>query len=314
LLLLEDRTVPSTFTVMNIADSGPGSLRQAVLDANAQPGIDVINFVSGLQGTITLTSGPLDITDDLMVAGPGADGLTVNGNGTSRVFQIESGVTAVLDGLTVAGGQAVDGGGIYNAGILTVSHSTLSGNQALGSAGGEARGGGIFDAPGAVLTVSDSAFLNNQAAGGDGGLGQSGGSGRGGGIYNLDATLTVSHSTFTGNQALGGDGGIGADAGGGTGGALANFGVSGLAFVTVSQSTLSANQAIGGAGGSSGSNALGGAIHNVGWTMLVLSDSTLSSNAATGGAGRPSRQGGAAVGGGLSTLRTVDGPSLIIIS
>src|SRR5262249_46962547 len=75
LLALEDRALPSVFTVTNLADSGPGSLRQAVLDANAQPGLDVIDFASGLQGTIALTSGPLNITDGLMVTGPGADQL-----------------------------------------------------------------------------------------------------------------------------------------------------------------------------------------------------------------------------------------------
>ena len=37
---LEDRTVPSTFAVLNLADGGDGSLRQAVLDANALPGAD----------------------------------------------------------------------------------------------------------------------------------------------------------------------------------------------------------------------------------------------------------------------------------
>ena len=42
--VLEDRTVPSTFTVTNLADGGPGSLRQAVLDANGNPGADVIQF------------------------------------------------------------------------------------------------------------------------------------------------------------------------------------------------------------------------------------------------------------------------------
>src|SRR5438552_1751731 len=41
---LEDRTVPSTFTVGNLADSGPESLRQAVLDANGSPGADLIRF------------------------------------------------------------------------------------------------------------------------------------------------------------------------------------------------------------------------------------------------------------------------------
>jgi hypothetical protein len=55
---LEDRTVPSTFMVHNLADSGLGSLRQAVLDANANPGADLIRFASAARdGTITLTSG-----------------------------------------------------------------------------------------------------------------------------------------------------------------------------------------------------------------------------------------------------------------
>jgi hypothetical protein len=62
---LEDRTVPSTFTVLNLADSGEGSLRQAVLDANALSGADNIAFANGLSGTIALTSGQLAITDGL---------------------------------------------------------------------------------------------------------------------------------------------------------------------------------------------------------------------------------------------------------
>src|SRR6516162_1197992 len=62
LLVLEDRTLPSTFLVGNLADSGDGSLRQAVLDANAQPGPDLITFDPRLSGTIALTSGPLSLT------------------------------------------------------------------------------------------------------------------------------------------------------------------------------------------------------------------------------------------------------------
>ena len=48
---LEDRTVLSTFTVHNLADSGVDSLRQAVLDANINPGADLIRFAGGLHGT-----------------------------------------------------------------------------------------------------------------------------------------------------------------------------------------------------------------------------------------------------------------------
>ena len=54
---LEDRTLPSTYTVLNLHDGGAGSLRQAVLDADAHPGHNTIRFAHGLHGTIGLTSG-----------------------------------------------------------------------------------------------------------------------------------------------------------------------------------------------------------------------------------------------------------------
>src|SRR5262249_17766717 len=83
---LEDRTVPSTFTVGNLADSGPGSLRQAILDANDNLGADTIRFAPAARdGTLTLTSGQLSITDDLILDGPGVHRLTISGNDASRV-------------------------------------------------------------------------------------------------------------------------------------------------------------------------------------------------------------------------------------
>src|SRR5262245_5573245 len=77
---LEDRLVPSTFTVMNTNDSGTGSLRQAILDANAAAGPDVINFdptAFSTPQTIRLLSSLPDITDDLTINGPTAAGLTI---------------------------------------------------------------------------------------------------------------------------------------------------------------------------------------------------------------------------------------------
>src|SRR5262249_52379837 len=60
---LEARCLPSTFQVTNLADSGLHSLRQAILDANANPGADVIGFSGAARsGTIVLTSGQLSIT------------------------------------------------------------------------------------------------------------------------------------------------------------------------------------------------------------------------------------------------------------
>src|SRR5262249_18426300 len=73
--VLEDRCLPSTFTVLTLLDSGPDSLRAAVAAANANPGADSIDFAT--TGTITLTSGQLDITDSVTINGPGAGALTL---------------------------------------------------------------------------------------------------------------------------------------------------------------------------------------------------------------------------------------------
>jgi hypothetical protein len=71
--ILEDRCVPSTFTVLNLNDSGADSLRQAILNADAQSGADVINF--SVAGTIQLTSGALPaFTDNVDIDGTSAPG------------------------------------------------------------------------------------------------------------------------------------------------------------------------------------------------------------------------------------------------
>ena len=70
--IINDDFAPATFVVTNLNDSGPGSLRQAILSANANsPAADTINFQAGLTGTITLTSGELAITDSVTINGPG---------------------------------------------------------------------------------------------------------------------------------------------------------------------------------------------------------------------------------------------------
>src|SRR5215510_1008731 len=93
---LEGRLVLSAFHVSTLADGGAGSLRDAVARANAHAGADTIVFQDGLTGTIALTGGELDLTDDLAITGPGADKLTVSGANTSRVFQVESGETVSI--------------------------------------------------------------------------------------------------------------------------------------------------------------------------------------------------------------------------
>src|SRR5690242_17827728 len=99
---LEDRLALTTYTVTTLADGVAGSLRDAITQANAHRGTDKINFQPGLTGTIILTRGELDITDDLTITGPGADKLTVSGNDTSRVFAVGPGENVATSGLTIA--------------------------------------------------------------------------------------------------------------------------------------------------------------------------------------------------------------------
>src|SRR5262245_58771123 len=176
--VLEGRCVPTTVTTL--ADAGPGSLRQAILDT---PGGSTVDFQPGLSGTITLTSGEVAINKDLTVAGPGADVVTVSGNHASRVFNIAPTFTVDISGLTIADGSVgiAFGGGILNAGTLTVTDSTLSGNSVR--VGGQ--GGGIFNE--GTLTVTGSTLSGNSAS-------------VGGGISNLGGTLTVTSSTLSGNS------------------------------------------------------------------------------------------------------------------
>ena len=76
---LENRLMPSTYTVTDLGDNGVGSGRQGDLrycidTANANDkASNRIVFQPGLTGTITLVQGELDITKSLAIAGPGAD-------------------------------------------------------------------------------------------------------------------------------------------------------------------------------------------------------------------------------------------------
>src|SRR5262249_53272290 len=108
---LEDRTVPSTFTVVNTLDDGSeGSLRWAVGQANPPAGAETIDFASGVFSTprtIPLAGTQLELSDTTgatSITGP-AGGVTIDGGGLSRVFQVDGMVTASISGLTITGGN-----------------------------------------------------------------------------------------------------------------------------------------------------------------------------------------------------------------
>src|SRR5262249_950482 len=189
---LEDRTVLSTLTVVNNLDHGPGSLRQAGLDANEHKGADTIAFAPGLLATTALTTGELAITDDVPIDGPGAALLSVSGSDASRIFRVAPGVTVRIDDLTLTRGRADVGGAVFNdGGNLTLANLLLTGNRAVGE---RALGGAVANLNGAGLVVVGSVFSGNQAAGpifsGGGAMSNETG-----------ATLAIVDSIFSGNVA-----------------------------------------------------------------------------------------------------------------
>ena len=106
----------TTIIVTNTNDNGPGSLRQALADANDGDTIDAM----GIAGVITLTTGQLFVDKSVTINGAGAGVLAIDGNMTSRVFQTVTGETVSISGLTIRNGQGGEGGGILNADTATL--------------------------------------------------------------------------------------------------------------------------------------------------------------------------------------------------
>lgn len=298
-LPLEHRTLFSTFTVTNLNDSGPGSLRAELAAANS--GSDTIVFAHGLHGTINLAS-ELQVADSVTIDGPGANKVTVSGNNTSRVFEVDAGFNVSINDLTISHGYASGhGGGILNDG----SNLTLSGDQLTQNVVFEtnsptdiyARGGGLYSFSGTV-TITDCQITNNQA------LGASDpsqlGIGVGGGIALNLGTFTVTNSTISGNLAQGGAGSVvGLAAGGG----IATFGDSGLLVLT--NDAINNNRAVGG-NGAPVAIAEGGGLAAEG--PVSISQCAFSGNAAVGGNGGVGLQVGQASGAAFTVIGPNAGP------
>ena len=120
--------------------AGDCTLREAVAAANAGPGVNTILFDPSVTGTIVLALGQLEISDDLVITGPGSAALTVSGDNVSRVFDITSGQVEIA-GLTIADGND----------------------------DGYSGGGGILIHGGVVVTGDDLVVFNNRSPAGNGG-------------------------------------------------------------------------------------------------------------------------------------------------
>ena len=267
----------ATFTVTNTNDTGPGSLRQAVLDANAATSADTIVFDASFNEprTITLLTAialsPTTAADNLTITGPGTNLLTITTSANISLFSNgnvnAAGDTVSISGLTLTNARH---GAINNSGDLIVANVVFDSNTergaivntTLGTAnvtaslfnGNSSVFGGSINNDG-TLTVSDSVFTANTG-------------GNGGAISN-DRTMSVFGCTFRDNTATSGS----ATALGG--GAIYSNTSSGT--VSISDSTFTGNDETGGSGG-------GGAIRNRSGTMNI-SNSTFTGNTAVDGGG-----------------------------
>ncbi|MEO5700696.1 MAG: choice-of-anchor Q domain-containing protein, partial [Casimicrobiaceae bacterium] len=205
-----------TFTVTNTNDSGAGSLRDAVTQANNAPGADAV--IVNVSGTIVLTSGQIRIDAPLAIVGPGASNLTIDGNANGRIFAINDAnapacpaLTGPADGLVSISGMTlrngsrnvVDSGGGAIASTKSLTLDAVVIRDSVGKNGG----GVVFNAqyPGQALTISNSQFIGNTARpvvpGNTGAF-------RGGGLLAKDncsgarvaATVIIDRSIFSGNR------------------------------------------------------------------------------------------------------------------
>ena len=313
--LLASGASATNFPVSNLNDAGAGSLRGAVLAANANAGPDTISFNgTGASGEITLTTGEISITDDLAINGPGAAALSVSGDannnnvrdfatsnvalGDSRVFAITDPTApgtptqaVSISGLTLKEGvgdffsggtpQARNGGAIY-AGqtALTLTNVVVTDSVSTSS------GGGVFltnDGPSneaGRLTVTGSQFTDNRALSG------------GGAIYSLPfkyvpgddfSGTTITNSQITGNRAGGMDfGPFGYSPSPRAGGVQAKYG-----DVDIRGTTISGNVASTTGPSYTGGSAGGAAINSSG----TVADSVISDNTAGASAGGIRMQG-----------------------
>lgn len=280
----------ATFQVSNLNDAGPGSLRDAITQANAAAGADTVTFAPGLTGTITLTTGDLDVTGATDIQGPGASALTVSGNESSGIFNIDTDEAVGLSrdpvsisGLTLTDGDASGGGAIYVAeSDLRLTGMTLSGNYASSN-------GGAIDVESSIVTIADSRIIGNSSGSEAGAMYTDGDSdllpdpdfgdnvtitntvvrgnytaGDGGAFYFDNATggdILITRSELSNNES-----------GSSVGGAIYFYGHQGGA--TIRQSTLSGNVADGEGGAIFFESAY---LHPEG---LLVEDSTITGNRA----------------------------------
>jgi CSLREA domain-containing protein len=203
------------------------TLRDAITAANQSPGFDAIVLGPGTYQVSSIApsedlnaGGDLDVLDDLAILGASAEKTAIVGS-TDRVFDVLAGATVEITGVTIRNGRVPsgggNGGGIRNAGALTLTRVQVTGNSATAAAGGGIYSSGATSS----LTIAQSSITGNTAASAGGGIA-------------IDGPLTLTDSTLSGNSA------------GTLGGGLYSFEDSDAEIVNV---TITGNQSANQAGG-----------------------------------------------------------------
>ena len=184
------------------------SLREAIYYAGIDVQDTAVTFEEALNGaTLTLSGTPLWIDKTLTVDASSFPSLTIDGGGQSGVFAVIARTEdpVELNHLTITGGSADYGGGVFNSGSLLIKSATLFGNSA-------GDGGAIFNR--GTLTMTNSVLSGNVSNGSSGGIRNDEGTltvtnctlaGNGGGIYNDEGTVTLHNSILwqNGNTDIG---------------------------------------------------------------------------------------------------------------
>ena len=192
--ILEARIAPATFTVINLSDPGVGSLRQAVLDSEANTTADTIVFAKNLTGNIVLTNGHFFITQPLKVKGPGAGKILIDGNSFDRIFDVEDSNNAKDAAFSISGLSLYNGDAGVNKGgaIFSTESLTMKGCVVFGSTA-DSGGGGVYvkNDTNIKALISDSTISGTSST-----------NGCGGGLYlRAGGGVTVLNSTVSGNTA-----------------------------------------------------------------------------------------------------------------
>ncbi len=227
-----------TFTVTTNADAGAGSLRQAILDANADGAGAIIQFMGGFgTQTITLLSSLPQLGTNIATIDANGANVTVNGNNSWQAFFVSpAATTLLLNGNIIISGTSIGGNG--------------GGTGGNGGGGALGAGGGLFVGQGTTVALTGPSFTNCKATGGNGGAQTVAGTGGGGG-GGMDQSNGANPAGANGGAGGGPSGGAGGAGAGGNGGFASGGGGGG-------NGNNGGMGGFGGGGGGAGSGAAAG--------------------------------------------------------